>query len=66
MRPYIEDSLLLKQNWPFIAKRRRNAPTIRIFGDVRPFTVKQESGECSGYDGYAMRLNTENAWFESQ
>jgi hypothetical protein len=35
----IEDSLLLKHNWAVMNKRRRNAPTIKIFGDVRPFTV---------------------------
>jgi hypothetical protein len=55
MCPHIEDSLLLKQNWPFTAKRRRNAPTIRIIEYVRTFTVRKESGECSGYDGYDMR-----------
>jgi len=31
-----------------MVKRRRNAPTISIFGDVRPFNVRQESGESVG------------------
>jgi hypothetical protein len=50
-----EDSLVLKQNWPFMAKRTRNASTIRTFGDVRPFTVTQNLGECSGYDEDMLR-----------
>ena len=51
----IDDSLLLKQNRSVMAKRRCNAPTIRIFGDVRPFTVRRESGECSGYNEDMLR-----------
>ena len=49
----IEDTLLLKQNWPVMAKKRRNAPT--IFGAVRPFTVRQESGECDEYEEDMLR-----------
>ena len=64
--PDREDSSLLKQNWPFVAKRRRDAPTNRIFGDVRSFTVRQEPGKCSGYDVYATRRKTEKVWFDSQ
>jgi hypothetical protein len=51
----VENSLLLKQNWPAMAKRRRNAPTIRIFGNVRPFAVRQDSGEYSGFDEDKLR-----------
>jgi hypothetical protein len=51
MHPHIEDSMLLKQNWSFIAKRKRNAPMVRIFEDVWPLTVRKESEQCSGYDG---------------
>ena len=46
--PDIEDSLLLKQNWPVMAKRRRNAPLISILGDVRTFTVRGRSRESGG------------------